>query len=55
MTIISCGAHDVLKLVKPGQGSDDILGDPVSEMFLFRIAGHIVEGKNSNGGHVGKG
>ncbi len=35
--------HQVLEA---GQFGDNVLGDPVREVFLFRIARHVVEGQN---------
>ncbi len=36
------------------QRGDDVLADAVGEIFLFRIAAHIGEGKHGDGGTVGQ-
>ncbi len=33
---------------KARAGGDDVLGDPVSEILLLRVAAHILEGENCN-------
>ena len=37
----------------PGcQGGDDVLGQPVAEILLFRVAAHVGEGQHGDGGLV---
>ena len=37
-----------------GQRTNDVLADPVREIFLFRIPGHVLERKHRDGRPVGQ-
>ena len=40
--------RDHHELPKPAQLGNDILGDPVGEIILCRIAAHVIEGQDSD-------
>src|SRR5215831_1533237 len=47
-------ARDHEEPAQLGKRDDDVLGDAVGKIFLFRIAAHIDEGEHSNGGPIGQ-
>src|SRR5262249_16297396 len=46
---------DDKKRLAARQHRDDVLGDAIGKVFLFRVAGHILEGKHGDRRFVGKG
>src|SRR5262245_18527744 len=45
---------DNKQVPKPRQGGDDVFREAVSEVFLIRVAAHILEGQHGNRRSVGK-